>query len=1554
MDIKKLRIEAINLINKYIKNIDKRQLDKLQKIAIFSRKPKVEQLINDLNNKINTIKDEINNNNRKKNLKTTIIKPVKNLKKEKKNKPKKDNMKKTNNKKNNPLDMNINDEYDDIKDLFDDEEEYKPQPKKEDEEEQQDDDEEEENKEDDEKIKLYIKANVKVEYVNISGRMYPKDDIIKFYIEIDKEYKNNEKYILESILKEIDEHGEKYIQDPVKDTLIINDIILINHEYLTEDEFENFNPNDLFMNNSNPPNIINIDIKYEYEEHKCVYGALKARYGWNEDYLFNIFNEYVNKCNNNLSNIQQLDYIDDEDDNNKVEYKKREYEDFNKETGVNTNMLMYLAKKKDFSLYAYDWNNNIFNKYISKNQNLSPLVYIMANNHMYLITDENYIKSIAMRNRDLKSLCSNLFREEEIKGDTFELDIHDNILVYKLPNYNNCNIIYSCNSLDDIHYKIYKKYNDIIINVRTRGNKIIYMYYEKYKLHLHADINYDNNLNIDYKTVMEICKKINIPFTNQSISNIMASYEKSFYGLSKARKMIKKADKDIILLSQDNRCNKCGIDISKRGSRHFDHIQPLSADGTNEISNIQALCISCHLDKTKIERETNAYNVNVNPSESSFNNILSKIFDDNNAKSWAFIELIDKKPSKMYKYQKYIDINKCRRNLLLNNKHKFPVYTVLDKPEIFNKKNKIKVGYYYIKTNNHFPLRGCGWYSHVMVKYCLEEKIISLDNITHKLIPSLMVEGDYFKPFINSVIEKFDIITKQAPNFFIGCMNKQSNVVSSVSFTTDKFEAMNEYYRNNTDGKFIEDLYGNLFKIFKKKEIEFDSNRVPIYNQILQTEAIELHKLYKLIKNKGGHIYYLNTDACLCYFKKEEDYKGFDTDYYWDDNKTVLKYKFEMVYENNNNQNEDKTELINKLNELKEAYNNRIVNEDIEKLAKKRKNKLIFLKKNKINCIKYIIKDNTYYSKDDLKNYKCIVRNLIRRELYTFVDNKYCIFNEKENDETIDLYRYEDNQYILLDDNEYDINDLINNKLYVLNEKEYHPYNIDLYINENNEFIKLENDKIYQFVSYSNDELQNHIDKCDNMFDEKILNVGYDSIDIYYKNKIRVLNKKINDTVDYDLNKLNKKILIRMPRGRVYDISKDSSNYTIPEININRYEDSDNFNELVDNIIKSKKSFSIQGRAGTGKSTLSNLLVDKLKNMGKNVITMAPTNKAALVVKGMTIDKYINTYFSTKSDLIEMMKDVEYILVDEISMMKELQYKTLLTIKKMFKRVKIILVGDFGQLKPVADRVGIVDYKNSPVYFELCDNNILTLTKCRRSDDILYNMCLPENIYKVKPTHFGNKICYNNLSYTNKKRIEINDICMKRFIEVREKERKNIINKLEIKKIDYDANSQDMIICAGMPVISHVNDKSYNIVNNQTFLIHQIVKKSKINLGELKTKDNMIEYIKKNKDLVDKKTLKNIQSLNKDDIKQIIKDINKTNVDNYIELIDDINGDIVMVSIEDFQKIFYVAFCITVHRSQGQTYDKPYTIHEWYKYDNEMKYVALSRAKDIKLINIHD
>ena len=58
------------------------------------------------------------------------------------------------------------------------------------------------------------------------------------------------------------------------------------------------------------------------------------------------------------------------------------------------------------------------------------------------------------------------------------------------------------------------------------------------------------------------------------------------------------------------------------------------------------------------------------------------------------------------------------------------------------------------------------------------------------------------------------------------------------------------------------------------------------------------------------------------------------------------------------------------------------------------------------------------------------------------------------------------------------------------------------------------------------------------------------------------------------------------------------------------------------------------------------------------------------------------------------------------------------------------------------------------------------------------------------------------------------------------------------------------------------------------------------------------------------------------------------------------------IYIKDFQNIFYVAYCITIHSSQGETFNEDYTIYDWEKLDIHLRYVALTRATDIKNINV--
>ena len=72
----------------------------------------------------------------------------------------------------------------------------------------------------------------------------------------------------------------------------------------------------------------------------------------------------------------------------------------------------------------------------------------------------------------------------------------------------------------------------------------------------------------------------------------------------------------------------------------------------------------------------------------------------------------------------------------------------------------------------------------------------------------------------------------------------------------------------------------------------------PIYEQIMQLEAIELHKLKLIIESKGGVVLDLSTDCIICNFP-ETNKLPFELDgdnlkgYYFDDENKVNKYKIE-------------------------------------------------------------------------------------------------------------------------------------------------------------------------------------------------------------------------------------------------------------------------------------------------------------------------------------------------------------------------------------------------------------------------------------------------------------------------------------------------------------------------------------------------------------------------------------------------------------------------------------------------------------------------------------
>ena len=452
-----------------------------------------------------------------------------------------------------------------------------------------------------------------------------------------------------------------------------------------------------------------------------------------------------------------------------------------------------------------------------------------------------------------------------------------------LEKYKDVNVIYNTFDMFEVLKNIYKVYNYQVSekNIKLSGTAVIMIYFEKFNMYLHADVNYDEERNINYKDIMQVCTNVGIPFNNQLLSSIMLDYEKKFFDLKKERVKLSDVEMKIMLEQADNQCeNEDCQNICLNGDKkkfrarkdyQYDHIIPLSGGGTNTTDNIQILCIACHHEKTQREKESSQH-IFINPTESSFNSIGKEIIESDLSKSWAFVEAVSEETDDMKKNQflNHIDINKTRRNILLYNEYDLPVYTVMDKPEAFLENDDIVVGMYYVETKSYMPMRGNGWYMMNTINYCLAEGRITKQDIKYKFLPSLTAPKDHFKEFINSVVEKFgDKFNKLGPNSFIGCFNKKETQKHKLSLTTSKEDAQDNFYSNGGNHVFYdEDL--KLWATYTMVNISFEETRTPIYKYILEQEAIEMDKLKNLVVSRGGKIIHFNTDCISCYFNKPQ------------------------------------------------------------------------------------------------------------------------------------------------------------------------------------------------------------------------------------------------------------------------------------------------------------------------------------------------------------------------------------------------------------------------------------------------------------------------------------------------------------------------------------------------------------------------------------------------------------------------------------------------------------------------------------------------------------
>ncbi|MBQ9311816.1 MAG: AAA family ATPase [Bacteroidales bacterium] len=388
------------------------------------------------------------------------------------------------------------------------------------------------------------------------------------------------------------------------------------------------------------------------------------------------------------------------------------------------------------------------------------------------------------------------------------------------------------------------------------------------------------------------------------------------------------------------------------------------------------------------------------------------------------------------------------------------------------------------------------------------------------------------------------------------------------------------------------------------------------------------------------------------------------------------------------------------------------------------------------------------------------------------------------------------------------------------------------------------------------------------------------------------------------------------------------------------------------------RNIFLTGKAGTGKTTFLKSLSERLK---KRFVVLAPTGVAALQAGGMTIHSFFQLPFHPyfpgavletrkfAKHKIDLIRSLDLIIIDEISMVRCDILDEIDVILRKFRRnarnkpfggVQLLLIGDLNQLPPIAtdfEENILLQYYNNIYFFSskaLLESNYITITL--------------QNIYRQKESDFINilnDIRTKNLSSTSIERLNecykpnILDDIPKNYIVLCshnsqvDEINKNKLSELKGKEKTYKAEIEGSFTENSFPNVEYLRLK----VGAQVMFLKNDYS-GKENIEKPRYYNGKIGVIT----VLDDDFLKVKCPDNEEEIV-----VFKYTWQNY-EYSMDKQTKSIKVEVKGYFSQFPVklAWAITIHKSQGLTFDKA-IINSNKAFSHGQVYVALSRCRSL-------